>query len=317
MIMLLQEVLEIYQLIDQPGHPIKQIVELLYKSNVKGENLQSKIVTDKNGSTDFIKITFPGTKGNQKGGKAPTLGIIGRLGGVGARPTTIGLVSDGDGALTALSTALKLARMQKLGDIFDGDIIITTHICTNAPTIPHDPVPFMGSPVEMSTMNNYEVDSQMDAILSVDTSRGNRIINNTGFAISPTVKQGYILRISEDLLTIMEITTGKLPVTLPITTQDITPYGNGLYHFNSILQPAVATEAPVVGVAITSEVAVPGCSTGASNTSQIEQIGRFLIEVAQSFGKNKCCFYDVKEFELLTKKYGPMIHLQSFGKNTS
>ena len=51
----------------------------------------------------------------------------------------------------------------------------------------------------------------------------------------------------------MEQTTGKLPVTFPLTIQDITPYGNGLYHFNSILQPATATRAPVVGIAITSE----------------------------------------------------------------
>jgi hypothetical protein len=313
---LLQEVLEIYQLIDRPGKPVKKITELLYKNRVKKKNLQSKTVREENGSTDFIKITFPGKKGKQKGGEAPTLGIIGQLGGVGARPTAIGLVSDGDGALTALSTALKLARMQKLGDIFDGDIIVTTHVCTNAPTVPHDPVPFMGSPVESSTMNNYNVDSQMDAILSVDTSRGNRIINNAGFAISPTVKEGYILRISEDLLTIMEITTGKLPATFPITTQDITPYNNDLYHFNSILQPSTATKAPVVGIAITSEVPVPGCSTGASNAYQIEQLGRFLIEVAQSFGKNKCRFYDSEEFRLITDKYGSMEHLQSFGKNT-
>ena len=314
--MLLQEVLEIYQLIDQPGRPINQITELLDKNGVKKENLQSTIVNEESGSTDFIKITFPGIHGKQKGGKAPTLGIIGRLGGLGARPAVIGLVSDGDGALTALSTALKLARMQKLGDVFEGDIIIATHICTNAPTVAHEPVPFMGSPVDLSTMNNYEVDSRMDAILSVDTSRGNRIINHFGFAISPTVKEGYILRVSEDLLTIMEIATGKLPVTFPLTTQDITPYGNGLYHFNSILQPAVAVKIPVVGVAITSEVAVPGCGTGASNASQIEQVGRFLIEVAQSFGKNKCHFYDSKEFKMLTNKYGSMEHLQTFGKST-
>jgi len=313
--MLLQEVLEIYQLIDKPGKPVKKIAELLFKNRVKNKNLQIKTVSEGNGSTDFIKIIFPGKKGKQKGGEAPTLGIIGQLGGVGARPTAIGLVSDGDGALTVLSTALKLARMQKVGDIFDGDIIITTHICTDAPTVPHVPVPFMGSPVELSTMNTYNVDSQMDAILSVDTSRGNRIINHIGFAISPTVKEGYILRISEDLLTIMEITTGKLPATFPITTQDITPYSNDLYHFNSILQPATATKAPVVGVAITTEVPVPGCGTGVSNAYQIEQLGRFLIEVGQSFGKNKCNFYDSKEFKLITDKYGSMEHLQSFGKS--
>ena len=104
----------------------------------------------------------------------------------------------------------------------------------------------------------------MDAILSVDTTKGNRIINLRGFAISPTVKQGWILRVSEDLLGMMQIVTGRLPAVFAITTQDITPYGNDVYHVNSILQPATATAAPVVGVAITAEVAVPGCGTGAS-----------------------------------------------------
>ena len=81
----------------------------------------------------------------------------------------------------------------------------------------------MDSPVDMATMNKYEVDPAMDAILSVDTTKGNRIINHRGFAISPTVKEGYILRVSEDLLDVMSITTGRLPVVFAITTQDITP----------------------------------------------------------------------------------------------
>lgn len=61
----------------------------------------------------------------------------------------IGLVSDADGAITAIAVALKLADMRRNGDILDGDVIIATHICPNAPTQPHDPVPFMGSPVDM------------------------------------------------------------------------------------------------------------------------------------------------------------------------
>ena len=32
-------------------------------------------------------------------------------------------------------------------------------------------------------MNEAEVDGDMDAILSVDTTKGNRIINHRGFAI--------------------------------------------------------------------------------------------------------------------------------------
>lgn len=86
--------------------------------------------------------------------------------------------------------------MQAKGDILDGDVIVSTHICPDAPTEPHEPVDFMGSPVDILTMNQYEVSSEMDAILSIDTTKGNNVINHKGIAISPTVKEGYILKIS-------------------------------------------------------------------------------------------------------------------------
>ena len=54
----------------------------------------------------------------------------------------------------------------------------------------------------------------------------------------------------------MEWTTGKLPRVVPITTQDITPYGNDLFHVNNIVQPCVTTSAPVVGIAVTTEMPV-------------------------------------------------------------
>lgn len=269
------------------------------------------------GRTDFVKAVIPGLRGRRQGGTSPTLGVIGRLGGVGARPERIGLVSDGDGAVAALAIAMKLARMRGKGDALQGDVIVSTHICPHAPTQPHEPVPFMGSPVDMEVMNRYEVDPEMDAILSVDTTKGNRVVNHRGFAISATVKEGYILRVSEDLLDIMAITTGKLPVTFPVTTQDITPYGNGVYHLNSILQPCTATSAPVVGVAITAEVAVPGCATGASHVVDIEEAVRFVIEVAKAFGAGKCTFYDKTEFARLLELYGPMNHLQTPGGSGS
>jgi hypothetical protein len=93
--------------------------------------------------------------------------------------------------------------MRRNGDVLPGDVRIATHICPAAPTIPHEPTPFMGSPVDIQAMLARQVQSEMQAILSVDTTRGNRIVNHRGFAISPTVKEGYILRVSEDLLNIM------------------------------------------------------------------------------------------------------------------
>ena len=145
----------------------------------------------------------------------------------------------------------------------------------------------MDSPINMTIANGEEMSDELDAVLSIDTTRGNRVINHKGFAISATVKEGYILRVSEDLLSLMSFVTGKAPVVFPITTQDITPYGNDVYHLNSILQPCTATKAPVVGVALTAESAVPGCATGASQVADIELAVRFVIEVAKDFGDRK------------------------------
>jgi hypothetical protein len=173
----------------------------------------------------------------------------------------------------------------------------------------------MGSPVNMAQVNREEVTPDLDAILSVDTTKGNRIINHRGFAISPTVKEGYILKVSDDLLDTMMITTGELPKVFALSIQDITPYGNNLYHLNSILQPCTATNAPVVGVAVTTATAVPGCATGASHFTDMEEAARFILETAKAFGRGQCKFYDEAEFALLQKLYGKMNHLQTLGAN--
>ena len=306
---MLHQVLEVFELLDSKYINGQKIADLLKGRGL--EQIEVQKISKNTGATDFIKIIVPGTNGKQKGGDAPTLGIIGRLGGIGARPERIGLVSDADGAIATISCALKLADMQKNGDILNGDVILSTQICPNAPTQPHKPVPFMGSPVDMATMNRSEVDSNMDAILSIDATKGNRIINFKGFAITPTIKEGYILRVSEDLLNIMEWTTGRFPRIVPITTQDITPYGNGLFHVNSIVQPCTVTSAPVVGIAVTTETPVPGCATGANHEIDLEEASRYCMEVAKLFTERKCGFYDKEEFELIVKLYGTMKHLQT------
>lgn len=307
--MSLKYVIEMYELMDHPSVSGEIIKQYLSKINEDGQFEVHTIEGDK-GKTDFIKVKVPGKNGKTNGGNAPTLGIIGRLGGIGARPEMIGFVSDGDGALSSMSIAAKLLDMFEKNDQLEGDVILTTHICPDAPTQPHDPVPFMDSPVDILTMNKYEIDDEMDAILSIDTTKGNQIINYRGFAITPTVKEGYILKVSDDLLHVYMQSVGKLPVTMPITTQDITPYGNGVYHVNSILQPSVATDKPVVGVAITAETAVAGSGTGASRVTDVEEVVRYCIEVAKFFGQSRCDFYNEKEFNQLEKLYGKMTHLQ-------
>lgn len=307
--MSLQQTLQVFELLDSAYVDGQQVVDLF----AAYPDVRARVtrVSGAKGRTDFVRIDIPGRHGKSAGGTAPTLGIIGRLGGIGARPTRIGMVSDADGAVAAVSSALKLAQMQTKGDVLAGDVIVTTHICPDAPTRPHEPVDFMDSPCDDITMNDNEVVADVDAILSIDTTKGNRILNHKGYALSPTVKEGYILRVSEDLLRIMEMTSGQPAVTFPITTQDITPYGNGVYHLNSIMQPSTATDVPVVGVAICAESVVPGCGTGASHEVDIAAAVRFAVEVAKEFGRETCQFYDAQEYARLLSLYGSLSHLRS------
>lgn len=285
---MLKNVMAVYEVLDNPGVKGEDVASLFTRADIE-------TVTEE-GSTDFVKIEF--------GSGSPTLGIIGQLGGIGTA-NRVGLVSDAEGALTVLACALQLEKIK-----VEGSIIVTTHICPTAPIIPHELVDFMGAPLSISTMMDHFVDERMDAVLSVDTTRGNRIINYKGFALSPTVKEGYILRVSEALLDVQQRVTGKLPVVFPITMQDITPYSNEVYHLNAIMQPATRTDAPVVGVAITSEVVVPGCATGTNQLLDVECAARFCVEVAKEYTEGKCTFYHEEEFQKLKKMYGSMNHLQ-------
>ena len=294
------------------------IMELLDDANINGEKVKEFLsgfgidhievfpLTGPKGKTDFIKILIPGRNGKTNGGNAPTIGILGRLGGVGARPEVIGMVSDADGAIVALASALKIGIAKKKEDAFEGDVIVTTQISSSAPVLPHKPVPFMTSHVEIKEVLKHEVVPEMDALLSIDATKGNRIIKLNGFAITPTVKNGWILRVSDDLIDIYERVTGDVVHIVPITMQDITPYGNKVYHINSIMQPWLMTDAPVVGVATTSGSIVPGCGTGSNYAISLEQATRFCVEVAKDFTRGSCKFYDEEEYKILLNRYGDM-----------
>lgn len=310
---MLRETIDILSLLESPEASGQRVVDAI--KNING-TLEPRVTTveGERGSTDFVKTLIPGRRGRARGGDALTLGIIGRHGGVGARPSKVGFVSDGDGAAAALSAALKLARMHAHGDVLEGDVLVTTHVCPNAPVIAHEPVEFMSSPVGISEMNNHEVDSSMDAIVSIDTTKGNRILNHKGIAISPTVIQGWIMRVSDDLVSIAERVSGQPAVVLPLSMGDITPYGNDVYHVNSILQPATATKAPVVGLAITAVTAVAGSATGASHETDIASAARFAVEVAKDFTGDRIHFYDERQLQRLIDLYGEMKHLQTLGK---
>ncbi|GAB3177217.1 DUF1177 domain-containing protein [Nesterenkonia halophila] len=308
---MLREVMDSLDLLDAPTADGERVAAALRAAGA--EDVEVTPVATERGSTDFLRLLIPGTDGADGGGEAPTLGIIGRLGGIGARPSRVGFVSDGDGAAAAVACALKLSRMRARGDRLAGDVVLATHICPDAPTLPHRPVEFMDSPVDISTMNRHEVCEEMDAILSIDTTKGNRLVNSSGVSLTPAVLDGYVLKVPEDLLDVLESTTGRPAVTLPITTQDITPYGNGLSHINSIMQPATEARVPVVGVAITAETTVPGSATGASHEGDIASAARFCLEAAQRFGRGTADFVDPEEVATLHRLYGSLRHLSQQG----
>lgn len=302
--MALRQVIDAYELLDSAVVDGNEVVEALKAIGL--QDVTTKRISGPERYTDFLQMRIPGRRRD-----AQVLGVVGKLGGIGARPEQIGMVSDADGAIAAIAMAMKLATMRRKGDVLDGDVIISTHICPAAPTRPHHPVPFMSSPVDRNTLGQAEIHPDMRAVVSIDTSRGNRVVNSKGIAITPTVRQGYILPVSSDLIDILETVTAQLAVVMPLSTQDITPYANDLFHINSILQPSVHTSAPVVGVAITAASIVPGCAPGATQLDDVEKSVRFAIEVAKRFGRGQCRFHDEAEYQKLTAIYGSMRHLQS------
>ena len=162
--MSLQQALEIYHLFDRGDVNGAAVQKVFAPFAEHGVEVSVNTVTEES-RADFVRILIKGKSGKSAGGKAPTLGLIGRNGAVGARPNRLGQVSDADGAVTVIATALKLAQMASWGDRVEGDVIVTTHISVDASITPREPVDFMGMPVRSATMNQYEVDPAMDALL--------------------------------------------------------------------------------------------------------------------------------------------------------
>jgi hypothetical protein len=305
--MALRQVLEAFELLSAATIDGEQVAALLRSRGIA--DVQVERVQGETTATDFLSCCIPGRDASR-----PALGIVGRLGGLGARPQMLGLVSDADGGIAAIAAALKLADMAAQGDVLAGPVRIHTHICPTAATRPNSPVPMMKSPLPAREMMRREVHPQMAAILSVDTTRGNRLVNHRGVAITPVAREGWLLPIPDAILDILGWVSGELPVTLPLTTQDITPQENGLPHINSIMQPATVGAASVIGVALTAQTTVPGCATGVSNAGDIDVATRFCIEVAKAFTAGQCAFVDEKHWDALQRRYGSLRHLQSLGE---
>lgn len=295
---LLRHLIEVIKLLDKPEVEAEEVAELIKRSD--NVSLDFKVLRGDKGSTLFVKTTVRGKS------EKPVLGVIGRLGGVSARPHLQGLVSDADGAIVALTVAYKLAEMSEYKDFLEGTVIVTTHITTHAPIKPYKPVPMMDSPVEMYTLLREEVDSRMESIISIDATKANRVVNHTGIAITPIVRDGWILKPSDELLDVYVRVTGEPPVLVPLTTQDITPFTTSVYHINSIVQPWVYSRGPVLGVATTARMPVPGSATGATNAYILEQASRFVLEVAKDYTAKKLSFHSEEEWNTILRVHGSL-----------
>jgi len=105
--MSLKQTLEVFEALDSARASGRTVAELLAPYAAASVSVEE--VRSAKGKTDFVKVVIAGTQGRLRGGTSRTLGVIGRLGGLGARPKRIGLVSDGDGAVAAVAIALKIA----------------------------------------------------------------------------------------------------------------------------------------------------------------------------------------------------------------
>ena len=79
--MLLRQMLDIYDLIDKPSASGNEVADFLRGRGASDVTVER--VSGERGGTDCMKVLIPGSNGKSSGGDAPTLGIVGRLGGLG------------------------------------------------------------------------------------------------------------------------------------------------------------------------------------------------------------------------------------------
>lgn len=102
--MLIKQVIEAFDILDSSTVSGADVVSYLKSICPDADAYTYRLegTDEKSGkSTDMVKVKIPGSCGKSRGGDAPTIGLLGRLGGIGARPERVGFVSDGDGALAA------------------------------------------------------------------------------------------------------------------------------------------------------------------------------------------------------------------------
>ncbi len=298
---MLREVLDIMDFMTSPTASVDEFLKLLPDNQIK---VSREVVETEKGSMEFLKLLIPGSRGKHAGGDTKTLGVIGSLGALRIPGENNALVSDADGCLVALSVALRLARMASRGQVLPSDVLVSTHICQQGHSIPHDPYPFVMSPIPSQFKHPRLVDKEMDAVLAVETCKSNKLVSHKGFAITHVAKEGLLLRVHADMIHIMEMVTGKLPVIFPVSQQDLTPYESGIHHVCGMMLGNLFTDSPVMGVPLTTESQTWPAWTNVSHPDVLEQAGRFCLEVATRFGAGECRMYYEDDYTGMKKYFG-------------
>ncbi|QKR00204.1 DUF1177 domain-containing protein [Metallosphaera tengchongensis] len=279
----LMEVLEILESAD----PMDQI-----KSMLKGKILLREINVE---DVPFLKAVYGGGKERVR--------VIGRLGAIQMRKVNKGLVSDADGAVVSLALLMELVKLMEKGIKLDVEVSIVTNLSTDAKLVPHKPFDFMVPPVGLDDALKIEVDEETSLVLSVDSTKGNKIAKYDDFALTHVVKDGYIMKLDDDVINIYNKVTGHEIFLVPLTTGDLTPLDYKVYHISTLVSPWLYTHSPVIGVATVSREVIPGYETGVLDITMLEHASRFCLELLK-FVEKGGKVYDQKEFEELKERLG-------------
>ncbi|MEM0173903.1 MAG: DUF1177 domain-containing protein [Sulfolobaceae archaeon] len=290
--MILKNLIEVIEILES-SEPIVKVRE-----KVRGADfIEYEEIERGDGKVTFLRALVKGRKGNRR------IEILGRLGAIQMRSKYKGLVSDADGAIVALTVLFELIDLKRKGIEFDADVSIVTNIALDAKLIPHKPFDFMVPPIGLDEALQIEVDPKAELILSIDSTKGNILAKYNDFALTHVVKEGYILKLSDEVIEIYNRVTGHEVYLVALTTGDLTPIEFPIYHISTIISPWLYTTSPVIGIATTSRQVIPGYVTGVQDIMMLNNASRFCIEMIKFFdmgGK----VYDDKELEELKKRIG-------------
>ncbi|AGJ62347.1 DUF1177 domain-containing protein [Saccharolobus islandicus] len=264
----------------------------LLRSKLKGVEYEEKKI----GEVTFVKVYY-GSRGRER------VEILGRLGAIQMQNTSKGLVSDADGAIVTLAVLLELLNLKEKGITLDVDVSFVTNISLNAKLIPHQPFNFMVPLIGLDEALKEEVDPKAGLILSIDSTKGNRLAKFDDFALTHVIKDGYILKLKDEVIDIYNRVTGHEVNLVSLTTGDLTPLDFNVYHISTLISPWLYTDSPVIGIATVSKQMIPGYVTGVQDIEMLEHASRFCLEMLKYVeGGGKV--YDENELKELKEKLG-------------